>query len=299
MEEQRKLNIDVADSISQLREYLKEFEVKTKRYNIFFRGKSFEFDGYRPYTEGDDVSYIDWKASARSDKPLVKQYKEEENMKILFIVDVSENMIFGSTKKLKCEYAAEIVLGLSYILSIYANKVAYILFNDKVVDFSIPRGGLNSFYRFSDIISKTDTYGGRSKIDVAIDFALDNFDASISAVVLISDFLGFNKNMKRYLDLISNKYETLGIMVRDPLDKTLPNIQGEFILEDPNTGQQLLVEPGIARKTYERHALKQETFVKESFKNSSIDLLSLSTDEAWVIKLTNFIKDRAASRVTA
>ena len=294
--EQRKLNLDLAESISQLKYTLKDFEVKTKKYNIFFRGKSFDFDGYRPYTSEDDVTFIDWRASARSNRPLVKQYKEEQNIKVLFIIDVSENMVLGSGKKLKCECAAEIVLSLSYILASAGNKVGYILYSDKVKEYTVPSRGLNNFYVFSDVLSNSATYVGGSKLDSAIDFFLDNSDASISAVVLVSDFISFNKNTQHYINLLANKYETFAFMIKDPLDLTLPDMKGEFVLEDPTSGQQILVEPQVAKRNYERQALKQDKFVKEAFKLSAIDLLPLLTTEEWVPKVTNFVKGRVENR---
>ncbi|MEK6850776.1 MAG: DUF58 domain-containing protein [Nanoarchaeota archaeon] len=291
------LNIDVANAISVLHSQMKQFEIKTKKFKSFFRGKSFDFDGYRTYTPDDDVSYIDWMASYRSDKLLVKQFKEEEKLKILFLVDVGENMILGSKNRLKCESAAEIVLAISYLLSSAGHKVGHILFSDNVKGFAIPSTGLNNFYVFSDLLLDSNTYGGASRMDVAIEFLLNNFDASISAVILVSDFLNFNKKIKRSLDLLANKYESFAFMVKDPLDKTMPNIAGEFILEDTNTGRQILVDPKIARKSYENYALKQEKFVRESFKDDSMDLLELSTIEEWPSKVADFLKRRAEREV--
>lgn len=291
------LNIDVANAISELHSQLKQFEVRTKKNRSFFRGRSFDFDGFRSYTADDDVTYIDWMASSRSDKLLVRQYKEEERLKILFLVDVGENMILGSKNNLKCESAAEIVLAVSYILASAGHKVGYILFNESVKEFAVPVTGLNNFYVFSDILSNPRTYGGASKMDVAVDFLLNNFDASISAVILVSDFLNFNKKSKHYLDLLANKYESFAFMVKDPLDKTMPDVAGEFILEDTNTGQQILVDPKIAKKSYEGYALKQEKFVRESFKDDSVDLLELSTIEEWPDKVADFLKRRVENKV--
>ena len=73
MMEKTRLHIDLPESVSQLRFALKEFEIRKKVYKIFYRGKSFEFDGYRPYTGEDDISSIDWKASIRANRLLSKQ----------------------------------------------------------------------------------------------------------------------------------------------------------------------------------------------------------------------------------
>ena len=297
MADGRRLNIDVADGISQLRAYMKQIEVKTKRYNLFFRGRSFDFDGYRPYNADDDSTFIDWRTSYRANKLMMKKYKDEQKLKFLFVIDVGENMILGSKGKLKCEYSAEVILSLAYLMLSLGHKVGYVLFSDKIKEYSIPFAGFNGFYVLSDLLSNPETYGGSSQLNLALDFALNNFDASLSSVILVSDFIGLNKrNMKHSLDLISNKFETFAFIVKDPLDRQLPDVRGEFMVEDPKSGQQILVEPSLARKSYEIYSLKQESFVKESFKGNSIDFLDMLTTEPWALKVSNFLKERAHGR---
>ena len=75
-------------------------------YTSFFRGRGLEFENYRSYTESDDASFIDWKASLRSNNLLVKEYVEERALNVFLLIDVSSKMFFSSTQKLKNEYAA-------------------------------------------------------------------------------------------------------------------------------------------------------------------------------------------------
>ncbi|WBP94119.1 DUF58 domain-containing protein [Mycolicibacterium neoaurum] len=53
--------------------------------------RSMEFDELRPYVPGDDVRDIDWKATARSGHPLVKQFVTEKHHKILVVADGGRN----------------------------------------------------------------------------------------------------------------------------------------------------------------------------------------------------------------
>ena len=73
-------------------------------YRSVFKGKGLEFSGYRQYSLEDDASLIDWKASARTDQILIKEYVEERNVDVFFLVDCSSSMLFGSSNKLKAEY---------------------------------------------------------------------------------------------------------------------------------------------------------------------------------------------------
>src|SRR5471030_1994267 len=65
------------------------------------KGYGLDFDQIREYQLGDDVRFIDWKSSARMDKILVKQYKQEYSKNIVLLVDVSGSSFFGSKKNIK------------------------------------------------------------------------------------------------------------------------------------------------------------------------------------------------------
>ena len=62
-------------------------------YNSIYKGKSMNFEDLREYVIGDNIKDIDWKASARSNKILIKQYIAEKKHNILFILDTGKKMI--------------------------------------------------------------------------------------------------------------------------------------------------------------------------------------------------------------
>ena len=296
MEKQR-LNVDVSTHLSELNFVLKNFEIRNKIYKLFFRGKSFEFDGFRDYSSSEDVSSIDWKASIRADKLLVKQYREEEELKVLFVIDVGDNMMFGSTSKLKCEYAAELVLSLAHIILGDNNKAGFLLFSNDIKDFSRPSRGRKNYDLFNDILTNPATYGGSSHIEKAMDFISKNF-VSLSAVVLVSDFIGIDNKFKPSLDLMCSRYETFAFIIKDPIDKIMPNVSGEFVIEDPNTGEQLLVDPKLARISYEKYVAEREQKMKDTLKSSGVDYLELMTNKPFVLEVSNFLKSRIKRRVS-
>ena len=57
-----------------------------------FKGFSVEFAEYRQYIHGDDLSTIDWKVYARSDRFYVKKFEEETNLDCHLMIDVSGSM---------------------------------------------------------------------------------------------------------------------------------------------------------------------------------------------------------------
>src|SRR5699024_3388573 len=62
-------------------------------YNSIYKGKSMNFEDLREYVIGDNVKDIDWKASARSNKVLIKQYIAEKKHNVLFILDSGKKML--------------------------------------------------------------------------------------------------------------------------------------------------------------------------------------------------------------
>src|SRR5438874_13528704 len=70
------------------------------------KGFSVEFAEYRQYMPGDDLSTIDWKVYARSDRYYVKKFEEETNLDCHLMLDVSGSMAYRSREMSKLEYVA-------------------------------------------------------------------------------------------------------------------------------------------------------------------------------------------------
>jgi len=289
---QKKLNVDIAGAISELQAMLKEFRLKKRIYKMFFRGKGLEFEGYRDFSPDDDANLIDWKTSSRAQKLLVKQYREERDLKIMFIIDVGLNMVFGSTEKIKCEFVTELVAAFSKVMLNVNDRIGFILFSDTINHFVDCQGGEKQFQIFMETLSNSLNYGGTTNIDQALDFALDHLDKSISAIIFVSDFLKITKETEKKINLLSSKFETIAIRVRDPLDITLPKIEGEIVLESPATHQQMIINPNVAKKTYEKYALEQGKIVEKIFKKTGVDYLDLITDKSFAVPLAIFLKER-------
>jgi uncharacterized protein (DUF58 family) len=286
------LNVDFAGSISELKEMMKDFALRIKLYRVLLRGKSLEFEGYRNFGSDDDASEIDWKASTRANKLLAKQYREEQELKIMFVIDVSEHMISGSTSKLKCEYLAEAAAALAHLILESGDKIGLIVYNENIKDVILPRRGNTHFQYFAEVLSDSSTYGGRSHIESALDFLADYVDASVKGVVFMSDFTRMPQEIQNRLDMIGRKFETFAIMVKDPLDRELPDVNAEVAVEDPATGQQIIVNPHIAKDFYAKYTKAEDERVSGMFKHAGIDLLSLSTDKPFASMLANFLSER-------
>src|SRR5262249_10509141 len=98
-----------------------------------FHGFNIEFAEYREYTPGDDLRRLDWRVFARSDRHYIKQYEEESNVRVTFVVDASASMNYrGTGRELsKFDYAATLAVALAMLLARQQDPVGLVLFDEQ------------------------------------------------------------------------------------------------------------------------------------------------------------------------
>jgi len=292
--QEKKLNLDIAGAVSELELLMKKVLPRNVVYRIV-PSRGLEFEGYRDYTPNDDSVNIDWKASVRAQKTLLRQYIEERDLKFLFLVDVSDNMVFGSTDKLKCEYCAELSAALAHLMLISGDRVGYILFNNNTVQIRTPKLGNKQFETFVYDLSNPLNYGGISDLNRVLEESIPLIDISTSLVFLISDFVSVNKDYEKNFRILGGLFETIAIIVRDPLDNSLPDLNKEIVIEDNFSGEKLLINPKISRRVYEKNSYEQLNYVKNIFRDNNIDFLELLTNESFAVGVATFLAERIKS----
>jgi uncharacterized protein (DUF58 family) len=294
----KKLNVDFPKAISKFESIMKtQLLIKTVYYKRIFGGKGFEFDSYRNYSpENDDASLIDWKATMRNPhRVLIRQYLEERDLKIFFIVDVGDNMIFGSGDKLKNEVTAELTSSLLHLILGSGDGAGMALYSDKIVKLFPPSGGMEQFNSLLRAISNPDFYGGKSDLKRILRYLLPILKG-VSAVFIISDFINFDDETIKIFKTFVRKFETVGLMIRDPVDLSMPDLDNEVIIEDIYTGEQKIINPKVIKRQYEEYSIEQIDKVREVFTKTGSDLLELHTDKDFLLELATFLKSRVKKR---
>ncbi len=278
---------------------IKQLEIVTKNlvttkligdYKSIFKGRGLEFDSYREYTEQDDSSLIDWKASSRVNKLLVKQFVEERNLDVFFLVDTSSTMLFGSTEKLKIEYATELVASLSYIILRSGDKVGLAIFNNNIVKLLPLQQGNKQFFIISNTLVNQSFYGGPYNISNAIKFLMKYLKKG-TMLIIVSDFLGLEDNWQNSIKNAAQKFDVISMMIRDPRDRSLPP-NYKVVLEDPYSDSRIIIDSNKIRQQYQSYVNQEETNIKKSFLNSRADFLLLSTDQSFFEPLLHFFRER-------
>jgi len=292
---ERKFLIDYAESLSQFEKLVKQFHIK----KIFYKNisKGLEFDSYKNYGPDDDARDIDWKASVRANELLMKQYVEERDMNIYFVVDVSNTMMFGSDRKLKTEYAAEIILTLSHLMLEINDNVSLIMFSDRDIKFLGPSKGKMQFAAFLSNLYNMKNYGGSFDFNKMIHSVMLKVKSPFSVIIFLSDFIHVHSECEKDLRLLSSKFETIAIMVHDNLDEDLDKLPQQMIIQHPFLQKQMIIDPEVTAEKYKEYALMQKKFVRNLFLKSHIDFIEFHTDKSFVIPLVSFLKSRVSKVV--
>src|SRR5262247_3451682 len=135
---------------------IRQIEIRTNRlvsetlagqYHSVFKGRGMEFDEVREYQPGDEVRTIDWNVTARAGAPFVKRYREERELTVLLLADISASGAFGSLSGSKAELLAEVAGLLMFSALKNGDKVGLVTFAGEVVKYLPPRKGRGAVLR--------------------------------------------------------------------------------------------------------------------------------------------------------
>ena len=199
-------------------------------------------------------------------------------------------MIFGSTEKLKAEYAAEVAASLSYFILKSGDNVSMTMFNDKIANFVAPANGDKQFYTILNFLANADVYDAGYDLENAIDFLMKTMPRR-GLLIIISDFIGLEGEWDKSLKVAGKKFDVLGIMVRDPRDNELIET-GNIVIQDPMSDEIVIINTGKIKDEYEEYNRDQKKFIKETFSKSNSDLLDLNTDEDFIKPIIQFLLRR-------
>jgi uncharacterized protein (DUF58 family) len=150
------------------------------------KGLGSEFYGMRKYVFGDQFRLIDWKASARTQKLIVKEFEDERDVTVMIIVDSSETMAGGAIENTKFEYAIRACMLLTKVALTRRDNVGIFTFSDKKnFNFLKPNGGEDHFYQVLDFVARVKPEG-KCRFAEAMDFFTRRFQKR-SLVFIISD----------------------------------------------------------------------------------------------------------------
>jgi uncharacterized protein (DUF58 family) len=207
-------------------------------------------------------------------------------------MDVSNSMLFTSTRKLKAEYAAELVSSLSYAILRSGDGVGLSMFNDKILTRQPINIGNKMHRMITNDLSNANNYGGNFNFENTAKMTMSLLNTS-AVLIIVSDFIGLSPTWNNSLKMLSTKFEVIGIMIRDPRDRELPKDSGQFFLEDPFTQEKLYVDAEQYADAYKNYVEKEEQEIAKHFKSSNADFIRITTNSDYYLELSKFFRRRA------
>jgi uncharacterized protein (DUF58 family) len=264
------------------------------QYHSAFKGRGMEFEEVRPYQRGDDVRSIDWNVSARFGEPFVKVFREERELTVMLVVDMSRSQEFGSTDQLKRELVAELGATLAFSAIKNNDKIGLLCFTDRVEKLVPPRKGSSHVLRVIRELLAFEPEGRGTDIAGAVDH-LNRILRRRSVVFVISDFQ--DEHYERALRIARRRHDVILIAVSDRRERELPAV-GLVELIDGETGQRVVVDTSSAawRERY-RELCRQAVERRErELRRYKLDCINVNTGESFVEPLVRFFRARESRR---
>ncbi len=265
-------------------------EIFAGEYQSVFKGRGMEFAEVREYIAGDDIRTIDWNVTARFQKPFVKKFVEERELTVMFVVDGSSSLKFGSTDKLKSSVAAELAALLALAAVKNHDKVGLLIFTSEVEKFVPPKKGKSHVLRVVREVLYHKPKNKRTDLKAALDHLSRTLRRS-AVVFIISDFL--DEGYEKALKIINQKHDLIALRIIDPRERGIPAC-GWMYFEDAETGESRLIDTGshAFRKRYAKLSAEREAKNDFLFKLLGIDSVKITAGSSYVKPLIKYFRDR-------
>ncbi len=257
-------------------------------YRSAFKGKGIEFEEVRSYEPGDEIRSIDWKVTARRGQPYVKVFKEERELTVMLIVDVSASCYFGSREVSKKEWMAEIAALLAFSAIKNNDKIGLLLFSDKIEKYIPPANTTRHVLKVIRELLLINPQHASTNINVALKF-IGKIQKKSTVCFLLSDFLceEFEEEAKR----IALKHDLIGLSILDSYDKRLPQ-NGIMDFRDLETLETKTVSTETASQFFQKKMEKKLIELRHLFHKIGADFLELTTDQPYLPLIQQFFKNR-------
>lgn len=265
-------------------------EILAGMYRSAFKGKGMEFEEVREYQPGDDVRDIDWNVTARMNHPYVKNFREERELTVILLVDISSSLRFGTKDRLKSEILAEIAAVLAFSGIKNQDKIGLILFSDVIEEYLPPAKGVRHVLRIIRDLLVFEPKSRKTDIAQALAF-LGKVQKHAAVIFLLSDYI--SKDFALEAGIIAKKHDLIGIRITDAKERIFPDI-GLIHIQDLESGQDSYIdtsEPEFTLHMQKKEAKRQEA-LRKTFAELNASLIEVDTKTPYVSALRKFFKMR-------
>jgi uncharacterized protein (DUF58 family) len=258
------------------------------------RGDGLDLVDLREYQLHDDVRRIDWNATARLDTPFVRDYLEDREIPVWFLLDMSPSMQFEGVSVSKHAVLMEFTLLMCRLMLGRGNRAGAMIFSGQV-DRTIPANGGRR--QLLHILNEVGNYRpGRQATDLKAVLAhAARVIRRRSLVFVVSDFIS-GPGWEDALRLLAVKHDVVAVRLTDPLDTRMPDL-GFMTFQDAESGEQLFVDTSSRgfQQRFADAADAREAGLRAAFEKSGVDVVELATEDDVLDSLVRFAAMRKRS----
>ncbi|HOE99989.1 MAG TPA: DUF58 domain-containing protein [Spirochaetota bacterium] len=291
MKEEEKIPLELLKKIKkiEIRSRLVVNEAMSGGYNSVFRGYGMEFQEVREYSIGDDFRRIDWNVTARHNNLYIKTFKEERQLNVMLLLDISGSLGFGSKSSTKHDKMVETSAILALTAMDNQDKIGAVFFTDKVEKVIIPTKNKNTILRLLREILFIKPQSNGTDINNAIDFAVENMKRR-GVIFILSDFLAEVSFKKIFI--ASKKHDIIPVVLTDEFEEYPINL-GLVDMVDNESGELMLVDTSsesYKKFVEERRARKAKFFLE--LKKLNIEPLIIDTGADVELPIMRYFEKR-------
>lgn len=184
-------------------------------YNSIYKGRSLNFDELREYVAGDEVKDIDWKASARSGKVLIRQYIAEKKHNLMFVFDANRRMLADTEKGHEKREMAILSGGtLAYLVNSNGEYISALYSGEKGIKMHPFKTGLANIENILNCYHRDVTFKNTSSINKALDYIVRSMKRKM-IIVVVTDLQGMREVSEATLKRLLLMNDVLFVNVSD------------------------------------------------------------------------------------
>ncbi|VEF11363.1 membrane protein [Pseudomonas fluorescens] len=249
------------------------------------RGRGLNFDELRRYQPGDDLRHLDWRASLRTGKPVVRTFTEERDRPALIVVDQRMSMFFGSQRSFKSATAAELAALAAWMVFHAGDRVGGLVFNDRRIDSIAPLRSRKRVEALLSRIAEQNRALNAGNPDAEDEDQLDKALQRCLAVAghdhllcIVSDFAGAGERTLQLLRQLSAHNDVIALQVYDPMALKLPS-NGRLLVTQGELQVELAIEKRNVHQPLGDFLSGRLNDVATLLRRSQVPLMMISTAE--------------------
>ena len=258
------------------------------------RGDGLDLADLREYQFHDDVRRMDWNATARLGTPYVREYLEDREIPVWFLLDMSPSMSFEGVSVSKHAVLMEFTTLMCRLMLSRGNRAGAMIFSGRV-DRTIPaRGGRQQLLQILSAVASHRPSQNITDLKQALQDAASAIRRR-SLVFVVSDFIS-TAGWEKALTLLAMRHDVIAVRLSDALETRLPDL-GFLTFQDAESGEQLFVDTHDRdfRARFATIADQREAALRAAFEKSGVDVVELATEDDVMDALMRFAEMRKQS----